>query len=482
MKKRYLIPENVKSVDNTWKFMNKLSSEDLLNNLSYGSFLNDREISEIYNMWLLEEAVDVFEDMYSSDKTLKQCAEQRGIHDIREMFHACYVQSLIRFFTENKEEYFIWLIDDSVLNNRLNRNLIKVLDWDKSHRVVIKEIREALCHRRYIIWKDWLYINNPKGQMHKQSFKALIKWEYLNDVWKISGVSHSFRFHKFNDENVDYSKGFKDNNWKFSYIRYTKSKNKNRPFTFGDFWNLVSGSNDEKDFINDETLCEQKLSLSVDQLDVIEKFFEKYQFNPANLEEVLWHVEDWRHLYDHFYMWRFFSNVWDEKELTNDVDKMWQDAINEKELAKKVNGFDFTCKDLFPKSSFDKFWNLNISSGFFADNCLFPWELALGNLVNDYCINLVPTYLKMLYIINSYLNDTSITMGPWAVSDQTRSIRDVLAHWHYSLIPWADDVLLYDPKWNYHWRFNIDDLYKERKKYESQRKHNLENLSKKGSD
>jgi hypothetical protein len=33
--------------------------------------------------------------------------------------------------------------------------------------------------------------------MHKQSFKALVKWEYLNDIWKISEVSQKFRFHRF---------------------------------------------------------------------------------------------------------------------------------------------------------------------------------------------------------------------------------------------------------------------------------------------
>jgi hypothetical protein len=50
---------------------------------------------------LLEEAVDFFENMYNSGKI-----EQNGIYDIREIFRACYIQSLIRFFTENKEEYF----------------------------------------------------------------------------------------------------------------------------------------------------------------------------------------------------------------------------------------------------------------------------------------------------------------------------------------------------------------------------------------
>ena len=77
----------------------------------------------------------------------------------------------------------------------------------------------------------------------------------------------------------------------------------------------------------------------------------------------------------------------------------------------------------------------------------------------------------MLYIINSYLNDTSVKMGLSPEErNETRDVRDAFAHWHYSLIPWAEEVLLYDPKNGYHWKFDINQWYKQRTEYEDERK------------
>ena len=163
------------NVDDLWKIMSKSTVQQLGEALSNDSFLKFREVSEVYNMWLLEKAVDIFESFYSSEwkKTLWECVKENWVEDFHHVLNVCSWQALIRLLSECEDEYLEWILSEDIewFGDRYI-TLIQPQRWNISTKKAIKEIRDWISHRRYTVWNDWIYILNPKGLSHKRDFVA----------------------------------------------------------------------------------------------------------------------------------------------------------------------------------------------------------------------------------------------------------------------------------------------------------------------
>ena len=472
MKKKYLKPEALElDIDKFWKFINESTIQELADNLSNDSFLKIREISEIHNMWLLEKAINIFESFYRSwwAKSLWECVKESWIEGFQQILKICSWQSLIRLFSEFKEEY-IDLMDwnDVEAFKEDSITLYKPSRWELNTKGIMKEIRDWICHRRYILWKDWIFIFNPKWKYHKRDFVASIKWDLFTDIYTIKKLSKSFRCFQFehekytiNDEDDAFLPYDEEERLSFEDLREIFA-----PMTENEDNKeiLYETIQEDKDYLNQDIISKKwkrkprdlsqitineskkiwennKYELSKDQQELLHEYYNEHVFTLSNFRTVFWHLENTRtHILDHLFINRIINSIKNIGEWYKNF-RIFPKVINNK-----------NDKDLYH---------------FVNNSCLLLWEMVYWEVIT-YCTEILPTYLKMLYIINSYVNDTNIKMGLIREErDETRNIRDALAHWHYSLIPWVKQVLLYDPKSNYHKKIeNIDEWYKERKEYE----------------
>lgn len=429
-------------LDALWANINNKLIDNLWSKFSPDKFLKQREIPEIHVMWLLQDAVDIFESLYKSKKTLIECAQEKGVDKRRLnlIFEACLGQVALRAFSESKDENFEWCLNDDLVLQ--DPNLVKIFKPSRgmSNKEIIKEIRDWISHRRYVLWKNWLYIYNPQGVRHKETFEASVKFKYLIDTPnKMWNVTQKYRIEDFcPEENIDFSLWFNDNLWNFSIRKLCKKKK-----TWLNRLEYVERIS-EGGHLNAEEFEEYVEHLSSDQEKILWLFFDKYGFNWTNLWLGLSHMDDvsLRHMTAHDFMYIFFLSM-------KNFNISRQDLVSEDFLTEAYvqNGYNFAdigaVKDIQLKA------------------------------LTKYYIELMPNYLKMLYIINSYVNDVNITFGLWEQMDETTHIRHALAHWYYSLLPWIKEILLCDPKSGYSKRFDIDKMYEERKEYEKKRKDGL---------
>lgn len=521
MKLEYQKPEASKiNVDDLWKIMSKSTIQQLGEALSNDSFLKFREVSEVYNMWLLEKAVDIFESFYGSEwkKTLWECVKENWVEDFHHVLNVCSWQALIRLLSECEDEYLEWILSKDI--EWFGDNYIKLLQPKReniSTKLIIEEIRDWISHRRYTVWNDWIYIFNPKGLNHKRDFVASIWWELFTDIHTIRKFTQIFRWWEFkdddsvfiDDDNNDYSVNDEESSLSLEelaeifppmseddYNRVIEKSledfetkdgewnNSNKSSYDGGFtekiwkvkikWYKIQRKNGVKlsDLQRNNTSFSvegEDMLLSDDQSKLLGDYFKKHHFDWDGFRFAFWHLENGRpHIIDHLFMNRIINRI-NMGEVYKDLqDYSW--GINNENYDKNFDFFSFI----------SGFWDVTWDSMLYSDDSnytesvLLPWTLVSSRLFS-HCYELVPTYLKMLYIINSYLNDDSVTMGLWENMDETTHIRNTLAHGHYSLLPWVKDVLLYDPICNYHWKFDIDKMYEERKEYERKRKARLIN-------
>ena len=511
MKIKYQKPETLKiNVDDLWKIMSKSTTQELSGVLSNDSFLKFRETSEVYNMWLLEKAVDVFESFYNSNwiKTLWKCVEENWVDDFCQVLNICSWQALIRLLSECEDGYLEGITNGDI--NGFGENHIKLFAPKRgqiSTKKMIKEIRDWISHRRYIIWKDWIYIYNSKWLNHKTNFEALIGWKLFADVHAIRKFTQNFSLWEFmygdfvfrDDDNSDYSIfdesmlnweelaeifapmskeednemvensledcGWKEEKWN-NYNKY------NSGWRFVDnIWKIKvkeykiqkTGGIKLSDFRRNGanlSIEGEDMRLSGEQCNLLDAYFSKHDCDLDGFRFAFWHLENMRpHVIDHLFMNGIINHI--NFNYKNFQNLPW--GVNNE----NYESFDFL--DFI--DNVDLTWKSTLDS----NDSLPPWRLVSFRFVS-HCYELMPTYLKMLYIINSYLNDNiNVIMGSWEDMNETTHIRHALAHGHYSLLPWVKDVLLYDPKCDYHWKFDIDKMYEERKEYEKKRKQKLWN-------
>lgn len=89
------------------------------------------------------------------------------------------------------------------------------------------------------------------------------------------------------------------------------------------------------------------------------------------------------------------------------------------------------------------------------------------NLLNmQFIFDLIPNYLKILYISKRYINNPRLVpVRKWDYIPKKEHIRNAFAHWNFAILPWIDKVSLRDPSQDknnpdWHKTYSINDLYK----------------------
>lgn len=356
---------------------------------------------------------------------------------------------------------------------------------------LLSEIKNWIAHDHYLICKEWIYINNPQSSTHKIDFEALISRKFFDIIYKIATYNNRRPYAVFMDSSVDWWKWYIANKGK---IKILEAKKKYDPINCFQIWKKIL--NDINCFDFDKLWSEYDIhGISQYQSNLLANFFWKYDFNLENFKESIRYI-DKNLLVDLDIKMKIIMDViinnirenisvnwttniiYNKESVLNDLMKFeinfWftdecmldlgGEAIKKLDFLKEYVKWNYSDWIIHDSNKIQKTFGNNPD---FIYECYEFKKVAEHEYKSlEFALEILPNYLKMLYLMKKYTSDSKIKN--WTLDGNTSvagHIRNALSHRNSFILPWVDSILLVDESQE-RWKPDLKKIYSLQELYE----------------